>query len=202
MLIHRPFLRESTDSSTFRLALRSLKTASSAVARLIRGYRKHDSFVDAPPFLIHHFLTAGISILVIATSVESDLKRQTTGKLRVCIEALEEMCQRWSETARKAIVLLRRLAFKWAVVWALPVRLSNTMAAAAGTVQPMTEEKTEVEGLGPDSATVDWDIFDEMENWGTLDAAMFQSFHEVGSDAELRNELSSVGQFDWLFGAS
>jgi hypothetical protein len=199
LLIHRPFLRESTGSSAFKLALRSLNTASSAVARLIRGHCKHSSFADAPPFLIHHFLTAGVSILVIATSVPPDAKRQTAGKLRVCIEALEEMCHRWPETARKAISLLRRLAFRWSVVWVLPVRLSTPMRTA-GAVR-YTEERSQEEALEPDHTSVDWDFFGETENWGTLDAAVFQGTYEIGSDTEHSNEWSSMGQLDWLFGA-
>lgn len=200
LLIHRPFLRESTDSSTFKLALRSLKTASSAVARLIRAHRLHNSFVDAPPFLIHHFLTAGISILVIATSITPDLKRQTTGRLRVCIEALEEMSRRWPETARKAIALLRRLAVKWAVVWVLPVHLSN-VTATAGARPQTTERNAQEEASVSGSVLFDWDIFGDSGSWDALDASIFQDLNEFGSDPELRHDLSSAGQFDWLFGA-
>jgi hypothetical protein len=125
LLIHRPYMRENPETSSYRLALRSMTAAAAQMTRLIRLFRKTGHFVDAPPFIIHHILTASIMHLLNATTSEPGIRQQSIGRLRVCIDALEEMQPMWRR-ARKAVKLLQGLAQRWGVVFALPIRLSNT----------------------------------------------------------------------------
>lgn len=124
LLIHRPYMRESPETSSYRLALRSMTAAAAQMARLIGVFRKTGHFVDAPPFVIHHILTASIMHLLNATTLESGIRQQSISRFRVCISALEEMISMW-QYAGKAVRLLQGLAQQWKVVFALPIQLSN-----------------------------------------------------------------------------
>ncbi|KAF2808829.1 uncharacterized protein BDZ99DRAFT_499213 [Mytilinidion resinicola] len=128
LLIHRPYMREDPGSSSYRLALRSMTAAAAQMTRLIRMFRKTGNFVDAPPFVIHHILTASIMHLLNATTLEPSIRQQSIGRFRVCVDALEEMQPMWQH-ARRAVRLLQGLAQRWAVVFALPIRLSNPLSS-------------------------------------------------------------------------
>ncbi|RDW59026.1 hypothetical protein BP5796_11950 [Coleophoma crateriformis] len=126
ILIHRPYLREPTNSTSFRLAVRAMTISASIIARLLFIFRKVSGFDTAPPFIIHHILTAAIMHLLRATDSRSELATQAINKLRICLEALEAMQTRWPRVA-KAILLLQELGNRWKIVAALPMRFSNYM---------------------------------------------------------------------------
>ncbi|CZS96860.1 related to pathway-specific regulatory protein nit-4 [Rhynchosporium agropyri] len=106
ILIHRPYLQGSSESGSRQLALRSMTAAATTMTLLIRAYRKLGTFN--------------------ATSSQQTLRHQSINKLRVCIEALEELRLTWHR-AQKSIALLQELANQWSVVFALPMRLSNVI---------------------------------------------------------------------------
>lgn len=126
ILIHRPYLREPPDSVSYRLALRSMTTAATTIASLIRAYQKLESFERAPFYVVHNILTAAIMHLLSATSSETTLRQQSITRFRVCVAALEELQNTWPR-AKKSINLLQELANRWNVVFALPMRLSNVL---------------------------------------------------------------------------
>jgi hypothetical protein len=126
ILIHRPYLREPPDSASYRLALRSITTAATTMASLIRAYQKLESFGQAPFYVVHNILTAAIMHLLSATSSEATLRQQSITRFRVCVAALEDLQHTWPR-AQKSINLLQELANRWNVVFALPMRLSNVL---------------------------------------------------------------------------
>ena len=128
LLIHRPFLREDNQSTSFRLALRSMTGAASVMVRVIQIYRKSHKFQDAPPHVAHHILTASITHLLNTTSSTERLRRQSVGRFRICVQALEDMQMTWKR-ARRAIQMLQELAKRWNVVSALPMHLSHPIGA-------------------------------------------------------------------------
>lgn len=57
LLIHRPYLKEPPDCSAYHLAMRSVLTAASEIAHLVRVFeRQHDNFKTVPPFVVHSVL--------------------------------------------------------------------------------------------------------------------------------------------------
>jgi hypothetical protein len=74
------------------------------MSRLIRTFCKAGSFRDTPTFVIHHILTASIMHFLNATTPEPTIRKQSVGRFRVCVEALEEIQPMWQH-ARKAINL-------------------------------------------------------------------------------------------------
>ncbi|KAF2786912.1 hypothetical protein K505DRAFT_379939 [Melanomma pulvis-pyrius CBS 109.77] len=107
-----------------------MTAAAAQMTRLIRTFRKTGTFRDAPTFIVHHILTASIMHLLNATTSESTIRQQAIGRFRICIGALEEMQPRWWQHVQKAVRLLQGLAERWAVVFALPIRLSNPVNPA------------------------------------------------------------------------
>ncbi|PYI02289.1 hypothetical protein BO78DRAFT_422652 [Aspergillus sclerotiicarbonarius CBS 121057] len=140
LLIHRPFLRVSQDDIDAKLVSRSVREAADALSRLIRLHQKLiGDFKQAPPFLIQHVLSAGIIFLSLATTGRESAGRKPVNGLRDCFLALEEMQCTWELKARRAIEVLRQIAYRWEVVWALPMRLSHSLGAAPQpTVEAMT----------------------------------------------------------------
>jgi hypothetical protein len=126
ILIHRPYLREPSDSASYRLALRSMTTAATTMVSLIRAYQKLDGFARAPFYIVHNILTAAIMHLLSSTSSETTLRQQSITQFRVCVTALEHLQHTWPR-AQKSISLLQELANRWNVVFALPMRLSNVL---------------------------------------------------------------------------
>jgi hypothetical protein len=127
LLIHRPYLKEPTGSPTHQLSLRSMFFAASAIARLIRKFEAdHHAFHLVPPFVVHSVQSAAITLLMTATSTQSQVRSQSMNRLRVCIRALEAMNTRWP-TANRAIYVLRLLAHRWHIISALPMHLSSVV---------------------------------------------------------------------------
>jgi hypothetical protein len=100
---------------------------TSAAAQIVRMIRMVRSFAEAPPFVIHHLLTASIMHLLNATTQEPGIRTQSVNRFRVCVGALEEMTTRW-KCAKKSVKLLRGLAQRWKVVFALPIHLSSPLS--------------------------------------------------------------------------
>jgi hypothetical protein len=139
-LIHRPYLRDSAKNGTCALALRSMTISASATTRLILMFRKIDALDNAPPFIIHHILTAAIVHLLNATDTRTELRTRASNKLRVCLSALEAMRATYSRAAQ-SIFLLQELAKRWSVVSALSIRFSNVPASEPPLRQPQPLER-------------------------------------------------------------
>ncbi|KAH8892704.1 hypothetical protein GQ53DRAFT_718307 [Thozetella sp. PMI_491] len=123
LLVQRPLLRQEPNGDLYRLALRSMSTSAVSITNLIREYRKAGDLTVAPFFLVHHVLTAAIIHLLGATSRDNTVRRRSVFRFRSCVEAIEEMVSTQARSS-KAIALLRELANRWKVVFALPIKLS------------------------------------------------------------------------------
>lgn len=135
LLIHRPYLRESPESTSFRLALNTMTVAASNMTRYIQLDQKHYAKYEgdhapgtqikppAPPFVIHHILTASIMHLLNGTSNDQSHKSSAKRKLQICMEALSDLQSFW-KGAGKAIAQIQDLAQRWRVVGILPMRFS------------------------------------------------------------------------------
>ena len=124
ILIHRPFLNDSSES-IYKLAFRATSTACSNMSRLICSYRKISSFGMAPPFVVYHILRAALGNLLIVSSKETTLRKRIFPPLKICTDALEEMSSTWPVRVAEALNLIRQLAARWRVTWALPLHLSQ-----------------------------------------------------------------------------
>ncbi|KAF5530045.1 Nudix hydrolase [Fusarium mexicanum] len=127
LLIHRPYLREPKDSAAHQLSIRTNMTSAHALVRLIRQYNKEANLENAPFFAVHCVLTAAVSLLLNATSINPTIRSQSVHRFRVCVDALDKM-KRWAR-ARRGLLLLRELANRWKVVSALPMRHSVPLVA-------------------------------------------------------------------------
>ncbi|KAG5829852.1 hypothetical protein H9Q74_000005 [Fusarium xylarioides] len=159
LLIHRPYLREPKDSTAHQLSIRTNMTSAHALVRLIRQYDKEAKMENAPFFAIHCVLTAAVSLLLNATSTNSNIRSQSVHRFRVCVDALDKM-KRWTR-ARRGLLLLRELANRWRVVSALPMRYSVPLVAP-------TQETPQV-----NNSDLDWGMLfanlDEPLNLDTID---------------------------------
>lgn len=138
LLIHRPFLRQAAEgpqelqgyeSINAQMAARSVREAAKAFAQLARlHHRRIGDFRQAPPFLIQHLLTAGMIYLSQATAAgRQGAGRRPCNGLKECLAALEAMQESWPLKAHRAIDALRQIAYRWSVVWALPMHLSHAL---------------------------------------------------------------------------
>ncbi|KAL4795288.1 hypothetical protein BDV19DRAFT_398947 [Aspergillus venezuelensis] len=123
ILIHRPYLASAAQNNQaiYRLAIRSVSTAATAIVRLLRAHVKVRPFKQIPPFIVHGVLTAALTHLCNATSTHQPLRSQATAHFRVCFRALLDMQGRWVK-AKRAVSLLRGLARRWRVMGALPIQ--------------------------------------------------------------------------------
>ncbi|KAK2030748.1 fungal-specific transcription factor domain-containing protein [Colletotrichum zoysiae] len=113
------------NSEFMLLVLRSLTAAATAVARLVRSYRRGHGFEEpANPLIIHHLLSAAVVHLMNATSRNPALRHQSTHWLRQCLELLRELETSWPLRAGKSVMIIRILAQRWGVMRALPAELS------------------------------------------------------------------------------
>ncbi|KAK1994600.1 hypothetical protein LX36DRAFT_660413 [Colletotrichum falcatum] len=114
------------------LVLHSLTTAATAVARLVRTYRRAHGFEEPPnPLMVHHLLSAAVVHLMNATSRNPALRHQSTYWLRQCLELLRELETSWPLRAGKSVMIIRILAHRWGVIRALPTELSYQVDPAA-----------------------------------------------------------------------
>ncbi|EFQ30197.1 fungal specific transcription factor domain-containing protein [Colletotrichum graminicola M1.001] len=120
------------NSEFILLVLRSLTTAATAVARLVRTYRRGHGFEEPPnPLIVHHLLSASVVHLMNATSQNPALRHQSTYWLRQCLELLRELQTSWPERASKSVMIIRILAQRWGVMRALPTELGYHVDPAA-----------------------------------------------------------------------
>jgi hypothetical protein len=115
LLIHRPYVRESPDSSSFSLALATMNMATSRMTHHIHLFNKQylqksplDHSNSAPPFTIHHILTAAIMHLIAGTTSERSPKIVCRRKLQICMQVLSALQNMWA-SAGKAIAQIRSL---------------------------------------------------------------------------------------------
>ena len=131
MLIHRPFLRpsEGMPDALRDLSQEAVTSSAASFTRIIRSPDISPRIPLLPFFVVHHVLTAGICHLFNATSTTDAKLRRTSGRnVKDCAEAIERLAETWPERAGQALKVLRELATRWKVVWALPMHLSNPIA--------------------------------------------------------------------------
>ncbi|KAK1584901.1 fungal-specific transcription factor domain-containing protein [Colletotrichum navitas] len=120
------------NSEFILLVLRSLTMAATAVARLVRTYRRGHGFEEPPnPVIVHHLLSASVVHLMNATSRNPALRHQSTYWLRQCLELLRELQTSWPERASKSVMIIRILARRWGVMRALPMEPGYQVDPAA-----------------------------------------------------------------------
>ena len=94
--------------------------------RIFRAYKTLENFCCAPSYIVYHILTTVIMLLFSATSSGQTSRQQSKTRFRGCIDALESLQITWP-MARKSISLLRELARRLSVIFALSMRLSNVL---------------------------------------------------------------------------
>ncbi|KAH7121817.1 hypothetical protein B0J13DRAFT_158677 [Dactylonectria estremocensis] len=125
--IHRPFLSNTSGSSS-SLALQTMISSAASISKVIRLYRRTSDFTKAPPFVVYHLLRAALAHLLAASAAEKTSGKKPLTDLAICLDALEEMSKCWPTRVSQVINLIRELACRWKVTWALPMHLSNTPA--------------------------------------------------------------------------
>lgn len=133
LLIHRPLLNEPRGTSAATFALRSTTGAASTISRIIRSYRRSRKFSSLSPQIIDYILSAAVIHLLNATSGKTVLGRQAANGLRSCSDALTEIHEQWPIIAAKAIQQIQELAYRWKVVWALPISLAHPLGLQRNT---------------------------------------------------------------------
>ncbi len=161
ILVHRPYLQEPPHSQPYQLPARSMSTAAGSMVRRLREFQKFHSFNKSPPLLVHHVLTAAVTLLLNATSTNSPL-RGPVARFRVCFGALEAMQRRWPR-AKKAVNSLRYLASRWNVQSSLPMK-HGFAPLSTEPVQIVHEEASRNEvGLSDDNMGFGQELADEEE---------------------------------------
>lgn len=130
MLIHRPFIRMSEDvpQALRTLSLEAATTSAATLTRIIQRPDLAPSIPMLPFFTVHHVLTAGICHLFNVTAKDARLRRTSARRVKQCVKAIEQMAEQWTVRAEQALSVLRELAARWKVVWALPMHLSSPLA--------------------------------------------------------------------------
>ena len=130
LLIHRPYLREPPESSSFTLALATMSSAATRITQYIQLFYKHylhyKSGVEptpALPFIIHHVLTASIMHLLLGTARTAPQISLARRKLQICMNVLSALEMAWP-IAPKAVAQIQELAVQWDIVGALPLKWS------------------------------------------------------------------------------
>lgn len=124
LLVHRPFLGDAEGSQTRTLALRGATAAALAICRNLREYRRKCPLDSLPPQVMNYVVCAAVIHLLNATSGRTGLGRRSAGNLKICLDTLIAVGERWDARKNTSIQFIRKLARKWKVVWALPLQFS------------------------------------------------------------------------------
>lgn len=133
LLTMPPFLRlfakkKEKSSETAKLmavVLQSLTSAATSMLRLVQEYCKGYGFQKANPLLIHHLLSASIVHLMNTTTKSLPFRRYSTRSVRKCIYLLSQLSRHWITRSRKSIEVIKGLAARWNVEFALPSELDS-----------------------------------------------------------------------------
>jgi hypothetical protein len=77
--------------------------------------------ISAPPFIVHHILTASIMHLLGGTVPNHSQRGVARRKLQICMEVLSVLQGTWP-SASKAIAQIQELAVQWKIVGVLPLK--------------------------------------------------------------------------------
>ncbi|KAG8355335.1 hypothetical protein FVEN_g6713 [Fusarium venenatum] len=193
LLIHRPYLKEPKESAIHRLSVRTTIAASHALVKLIRQYDKDGSLEHAPFFSVHCILTAAVSLLLNATATDSSIRNQSVYRFRVCVTALEAMQKRWPR-AKRGLVLLRELAYRWKAVSALPLRHSVPPHLEA---IDMKHQEPQDPGLNAQEVLTDGRVNQGDKNESQLDWGVL--FFNLDEPLDLVSVDLSTPTAEWLF---
>lgn len=144
LLVHRPFLGDADGSQTRILALRGATAAAMAICRILREYRRKCPLSSLPPQVMNYVVCAAVIHLLNATSGRTGLGRRSAGNLKICMDTLVAVGERWDARKNTSIRFIRKLAHKWKVVWALPLQFSAPL-----------EESEPVSGMESDTEKED-----------------------------------------------
>ncbi|KAL1301910.1 hypothetical protein AAFC00_006088 [Neodothiora populina] len=197
ILIHRPLLDESGKSPAGRFAIQSVTTAAATITKIVRAYRRLRSFTSISPQIIDYILTAAVIHLLNATAGRTPLGRRSANGVRICVDALYEMQDRWGHRARAAFRRIQELAHKWEVVWTLPIAhsgpLSNPREAAKKDATPRVDP-----GFASHAIRVD-DGLDHIALHATIES--FWEDPPLQHDDDLASAIQGMdaSYLDWLF---
>ncbi|PVH80842.1 hypothetical protein DL98DRAFT_417625, partial [Cadophora sp. DSE1049] len=79
---------------------------------------------DASDSTMNYVVCAAAIHLLNATSGRTGLGRRSAGNLKICMDTLLAVGDRWDSRKDTSIRFIRKLAHKWKVVWALPLQFS------------------------------------------------------------------------------
>ncbi|KAK6074926.1 fungal specific transcription factor domain-containing protein [Seiridium cupressi] len=123
LAVHRPFLCNAAPR-TMRLALESTTPAANAISHIVRVYRKHHNFANAPPFMIIPSL-ARSHVTPARRFYDWGQREETVSPpLHLILTSLEEMKLRYATRVDQGVWVIREGAASWKVTWALPMHLS------------------------------------------------------------------------------
>ncbi|KAL4961175.1 uncharacterized protein BDV14DRAFT_211251 [Aspergillus stella-maris] len=210
ILIHRPYLASAAQNNQaiYRLAIRSVSTAATAIVRLLRLLAKVRPFDQIPPFIVHSVLTAAVTHLCNSTSTHQPLRSQATAHFRLCFRALLDMQGRWVK-ARRAVSLLRGLARRWRVMGALPMQHGfDVDMEFAGPMVERTEMNAE-ERKEEEEEEKEREEKEEEEQVKTMDlegiwqdpwSCAWPWTQDNGADTNDRDQLSMSNVFSEVYG--
>jgi hypothetical protein len=107
-------------SQLMPVVLQSLTAAATAMVRLVQDYCKTWGFPRINPILIHHLLSATIVHLMNTTTESFTLRRFSTRSVRKCLAIFRQLSLYWPTRSQKSIDLIKTLARRWNVEFALP----------------------------------------------------------------------------------
>lgn len=128
ILIYRPFLGDPPESQTLSLALQSATYAAMSTCRILREVRRTRRLQEFPPQIMNYIVCAAVIHLLNATCGRTRLGRRSSGNLKLCIDVLVDVGNRWPIRKRASIRFIQELAHKWKVVWALPLQFSAPLS--------------------------------------------------------------------------
>ncbi|CZR63610.1 uncharacterized protein PAC_13507 [Phialocephala subalpina] len=200
LLIHRPYLREPPESSSFTLALATMSSAATRITQytqvFYKHYLQHKSGVEPTPvlpFIIHHVLTASIMHLLLATARTSARISVARRNLQICMNVLSALEPTWP-IASKAIAQIQELAVQWNIVGALPLKWSFVGIEESGSRDSATNPFEDLSGFQNRSVSDAATAVPESCQGGNSTTSQFRTGTDEGQP------FSAIQQHDGLIG--
>lgn len=189
ILVHRPFLHADNDWQTRCLALRTTTTAADASSRIVKMLIASSESSKLPYFVIHHVLTAALAHLLNATCDDSRIRQRAVTGVRICLRALEILCQTWRNTAARSILEIQRLAAKWKIGSVLPRHLDRPFEQANQDDLPSVAASDDSERDLYSATSSDSMYLDQINNT-EYSNALREGFNIYGQDCPGANEFA------------
>lgn len=150
--LNLPFLARSGNEQVH--CLQEMVQAASSHTELLFRFRKMNRLTDSPPVVIYYTVRAATIHLLLATSTDLTVQRRSWRRLKICLESLEEIQNIWERQASRAIRYIQRLAARWGVTKALPLKLSHPLSSGADNVPPTVPDHA----IEPFDAALSYDL--------------------------------------------